>query len=103
MGEINLSNSAERDAVVTAENVIPTRQVRWLDPGGRQARGVRLVKSTTRHDIDALLAVHGDLSAVSEALVDGDPELDFENAGRFLTETKENLHPDNKKKKLTIF
>ncbi len=87
MGEINLSNSAGRDAVVTTESVSPSRQVRWLDQQSRQASGVRIIKSTTRHDVDALLAEHGDLSAVSAALVEGDPEIDFGNAGRFLSET----------------
>lgn len=87
MGEINLSNSAGRDAVVTTDSVSESKQVRWLDHQSRQASGVRVIKSTTRHDIDALLAEHGDLSSVSSALVEGDPEIDFENAGRFLSET----------------
>ncbi|MFK8111196.1 MAG: hypothetical protein AB8B91_03305 [Rubripirellula sp.] len=87
MGEINLSNSAGRDAIVTTESVSHSRQTRWLDPQSRQANSIRLVKSTTPHDIDALLAKHGDLTAVSAALVDGDPEIDLENTGRFLTDT----------------
>jgi hypothetical protein len=87
VGEINLSNSAGRDAVVTTESVSTSQQIRWLDPQSRQAASVRLIKSTTSHEIDALLAEHGDLSAVSKALVDGDPEIDLENTGRFLTET----------------
>lgn len=87
MGEINLSNSAGRDAVVTTESVSPSKQIRWLDRQSRQAGNIRLIKSTTSHDIGALLSEHGDLSAVSQALVDGDPEIDMENAGRFLSET----------------
>ena len=87
MPEINLSNSAGRDAVVTTESVSPSTQTRWLDPQSRQANSVRLIKSTTNHDIDALLAKEGDLSAVSKALISGDPEIDLENAGRFLTDT----------------
>lgn len=85
--EINLSNSAGRDAVVTSESVSPVKQIRWLDSQRRQANSVRLIKSTTDHDIDALLARHGDLSTVARSLIDGDPEIDFENTGRFLTET----------------
>lgn len=85
--EINLSNSTGRDAVVTTESVSPVKQIRWLDTQSRQASSVRLIKSTTDHDIDALLAKHGDLSAIAQSLVEGDPELDLENTGRFLTET----------------
>ena len=87
MGEINLSNSAGRDAVVTTESVSPTKQIRWLDPLSRQAKSIRLIKSTTQHDIGALLAKHADLSEVSKALVEDDPEIDFENTGRLLPET----------------
>jgi len=85
--EINLSNSASRDAVVTTESVNPVKQIRWLDSQRRQASSVRLTKSTTDYEIEALLAEHGDLSAVAQSLVEGDPEIDFENTGRFLAET----------------
>jgi hypothetical protein len=87
MGEINLSNSAGRDAIVNTESVSLFKQVRWLDSQHRQASGVRLVKSTTTHEIGALLSKYGDLNAVSSALVAADPEIDLENTGRFLTET----------------
>ncbi len=87
MAEINLSNSSGRDAVVTTESVSPSKQIRWLDKQSRQAASVRIIKSTTGHDIDALIGKHGDVTAVSAALIEGDPEIDFENTGRFLTET----------------
>ena len=35
MPEINISNSAGRDAVVTLENVTQPLKVRWLDDKGR--------------------------------------------------------------------
>ncbi len=87
MGEINLSNSDGRDAVVTTESVTKSQQIRWLDDHQRQSKSIRVIKSTTEFDIDALLEKHSDLDAVSEALVNGDPEIDFENTGRFLTDT----------------
>ncbi|MGI9474171.1 MAG: hypothetical protein ACR2NZ_21705 [Rubripirellula sp.] len=87
MGEINLSNSAGRDAVVTTESVSKSQQIRWLDSQSRQSRSVRIIKSTTEFDIDALVEKHGDLDSVATALVQGDPEIDFENSGRFLTDT----------------
>ena len=87
MPEINLSNSAGRDAVISSESVTPQSQVRWLDSGSRQARSVRLVKSTSGYDLNALMSTHGDLAGISKALVEGDPEIDLENVGRFLTDT----------------
>ena len=87
MGEINLSNSGGRDAVVATSNVVSIKQIRWLDEQSRQASSVRFVKSTVPHDVDALLVEHGELGNVSQALIDGDPEIDLENTGRFLTDT----------------
>ena len=87
MPEINLTNEAGRDAVVSSESVSPSKQTRWLDDQRRQARSVRVAKSTVSHDIGALLAEHGNLDRVSRALVEGDPEIDAENVGRFLSDT----------------
>ncbi len=87
MGEINLSNSGGRDAVVATSNVVSIKQIRWLDDQSRQASSIRFVKSTIPHDVDALLVEHGDLDNLSRALIDGDPEIDLENTGRFLSDT----------------
>ncbi len=87
MAEINLSNSSGRDAVVTTESVSPSKQTRWLDEQSRQASSVRICKSTVDHDVAALLERHGDLAQLADALVSGDPEIDFENTGRYLRET----------------
>ncbi len=87
MGEINLSNSGGRDAVVATSNVVSMKQIRWLDQQSRQASSVRFVKSTIQHDVDVLLAEYGQLDNLSQALIDGDPEIDMENTGRFLSDT----------------
>jgi hypothetical protein len=87
MPEINLANSSGRDAIVKTGSVSMRRQVRWIDPGGRQATSVRFVKSTIDHELPALLKQFGDASEVGKAMIDGDPEIDFENTGRYLTET----------------
>lgn len=87
MAEINLSNEAGRDASVNLENVGKTETVRWLDDQGRQAAGIRVLKAPIQRNIEALVKQYGDLDLVAQALVDGDPEIDFESAGRYLTET----------------
>ncbi|MEM7478943.1 MAG: hypothetical protein AAF483_28505 [Planctomycetota bacterium] len=87
MGEINLANSSGRDAVVATSSVTDEKVVRWLDDEGRQAGSSRLVKATLQHDLPQLLDEHGDASKLSQILVDGDPEIDLENTGRFLRET----------------
>jgi hypothetical protein len=87
MAEINIFNSAGRDAVVKLQSVIAPLRVRWLDPAGRQVSAARVVKSTLNNDLDALVELHGDLRGVGAAIRDADPEIDLETAGRLLQET----------------
>ena len=84
MPEINISNSSERDAVVNMESVAAQLRVRWVDSKARQAVNVRLLKSTLDHDLDALEKKFGDRDAVSQALIDGDPEINLELTGMAL-------------------
>lgn len=87
MPEINLSNSSGRDAVIALESVASRKQVRWVDAKSRQATGVRFIKSTMRHELNELLACSADIASVSAALIGGDPEIDFDNAGRLLRDS----------------
>jgi hypothetical protein len=97
MGEINLSNSAGRDAAVVTQSVRAVLNVRWVDNQGRQANSVRILKSTLDRGDGALRAKFGDMNKVASALIEGDPELDLENIGRFLRETsRAYVDPDGK-------
>jgi len=98
MGSINLSSSKNRDALVHTQSVSTSLQVRWLDGKGRAAGNVRVVRATLDRDLDALLAARGgDLAAVGEALVHGDPELDLERVGGYLRDTSRvYVSPDQK-------
>ena len=87
VGEINICNSAGRDAIVATEGVRSWKKVRWVDAQGRQSNSVRVLKAPVDHDIGALQAAHGALNQVAQALLDGDPEVDLENTGRFLRDT----------------
>lgn len=88
MGEINLSNNSGRDAVVATSSVTSLKQIRWLDDQGRQAASSRVIKSTLNHSLEAILdAQKCELEAVSQLLIDGDPEIDLQNTGRMLRET----------------
>jgi hypothetical protein len=87
MGQINICNSAGRDALVTAENVGVAVKVRWLDDHGRQASSVRLLKAPVEKDVASLQSQFGELGLVAKALIESDPEIDLEQTGRFLKET----------------
>ena len=84
---INISNSKNRDAVVALEGVRPKRDVRYVDEELRPVATKRLLKTDVTHDLDELQKKVKDLDDVSELLVEGDPEIDIEHFGMFLTET----------------
>jgi hypothetical protein len=95
MPELNICNSAGRDSLVAIESVRSTQRVRWVDQEGRQAVSVRLLKGPLKNDTDALRLQHGELAHVGRALIEGDPEIDLENTGRFLEDTtRVYLDPD---------
>ena len=87
MPEINLCNSAGRDAVVAAESVRSATKVRWVDELRKQASSVRVLKAPIERGIAALREEFGELADVAQALIDADPEIDRENTGRFLRDT----------------
>jgi len=87
MGQINICNSANRDALVTAENLAAVTKVRWLDERGRQANSVKLLKAPIEKDVGSLQVQFGNLGQVATALIENDPEIDLEHTGRFLRET----------------
>ena len=87
MPQINICNNVGRDAVVNMESVSTPLRVRWLDSRNRQARNIRVLKSTVQHDADALAKQAGDMRKVGQALVDGDPEINLEMVGYLLSAT----------------
>jgi hypothetical protein len=87
MPDINIANSAGRDALVALESVRSAQKVRWIDDQGRQVEGARVLKGLIDRDLDALVSRYEDLPGVSKALVEGDPEVDVENTGRLLRNT----------------
>ena len=96
MPEINISNQAGRDAVVSLESVsVPTR-VRWVDGQHRQAVSSRLLKSTIENDYGALVEKFGD-EAIGEQLIAGDPEVDMEIVGTRLVNTSRAYVDQNRK------
>ncbi|MEM7782850.1 MAG: hypothetical protein AAF939_12335 [Planctomycetota bacterium] len=87
MPEINICNSVGRDAAVNMESVGLPLRVRWLDSKNRQARNIRVLKSTVDHDIRSLVKKFDGIENISQALIDGDPEVNLEMTGSFLTST----------------
>ena len=90
MGNMNLSNSKNRDAVVATRSVSSSQRIVYLDEKGRQAKSVRVLRAPLERDLDALLRKVGGsdpLAGLSNALIKGDPEVDLERTGEFLRDT----------------
>ena len=79
MAEINLTDSKGRDAVVSASSVAIPKQYRYVDQKGAQVVSRKILRSKVGYDIETLSAKNeGDLEAVGEALIKGDPDVDIE-------------------------
>ena len=96
MANINLTDSRNRDAVVKAESIRVYGGVRYVGPKGGNAYIRKVLKSTIDHDYDTLLEQHDDdPEKLAEAMVKGDPEIDFERFGLYLWNmSRVYLNPD---------
>ena len=83
---INISNPKNRDAVVAAEALNPKREIRYTDAKGRPVSTRKLLKTDVLHDLPELLTKSKKLEKLADALVNGDPEIDIESFGMFLTD-----------------
>lgn len=83
---INISNPKNRDAVVAAEALNPTREVRYTDAKGRPVTTRKLLKTDVLHDLPELLKKSKKIEKVANALIKGDPEIDIESFGMTLTD-----------------
>jgi hypothetical protein len=83
---INISNPKGRDAVVAAEAMFPRRVVRYQDKKGRPVGTRKLLKTDVDHDLPGLIKKRKKLDKVANDLIKGDPEIDVEKFGMFLTD-----------------
>jgi hypothetical protein len=97
MRKINLTNEKKRDAQVGFEGRIPKSRIQQVLTDGRSRTNIRILKSNMKTDLEQLLADHGDLDQLAEALIAGDPEVDLEQTGRLIPTTRKlYLDHDNK-------
>ncbi|MDR1603629.1 MAG: hypothetical protein LBS10_02400 [Gracilibacteraceae bacterium] len=93
MRAINIANAKKRDAEVGFISAPRRSAVELVLPDGRKTDPVIILKSTA--NLRTLLGTYGDLPGVGQALIDGDPEIDFEQVGRILRQRRKlYLSPD---------
>jgi hypothetical protein len=89
MPGVNLRDQRSRDAVVRAESVGQSAHVHYVDKDGAAVKLRKVLKATTEHGFGRLLRDlgGGDDAKLAEVLVGGDPDVDMERIGMFLTDT----------------
>ncbi len=92
---INLANKKKRDAQVSLESVRLKREVKYIDEAGKLTENVRFLKSTLDHSTETLLK-NRSLEKLADELIKGDPEIDIEKFGKYLSETSRVYAHDNK-------
>ena len=84
---ISIVDNKKRDAQVEVESPRAKDRHQWVDTGGNTVRHSRIVKGTEKTTHRALLDALGSDAAVSQALIDADPEIDLLQVGRRLGHT----------------
>lgn len=88
MRAINISNEKPRNAQVGFEVTKINSDLVTVRADGMAFSNVRLLKATIDTEPEDLLRQYGDVSKVAQAIVDGDPEIDFEKVGMLLSGLK---------------
>lgn len=79
---ISITDHKKRDAQIEVESPGGGSSYNYVNPDGVVVSSERFIKSTEQNSYEALLEEHGDPEAVAEALIAGDPEVDFDTVGR---------------------
>ena len=86
MPNINIRDNRNRDAVIRAEPASVFARVQYVDPNGEPAKLRKVLKGDVDHGYEKLLAAAGGDDGLARALIEGDPEVDIERAGMFLSD-----------------
>ncbi len=79
---LRLTDHKQRDAKIIASTSPKPPGHSYQNESGQPVRSQRFIKATQGHTLPDLLAQHGDLEGVGQAVVNGDPEIDLELVGR---------------------
>jgi len=79
---ISLTDVKNRDAHVEIETPRQKERFSYVNPQREPVHSERFIKLTETHTYEALLDEYGDDAALAAALIEKDPELDYEKSGR---------------------
>ncbi len=97
MRTIRITNEKKRDAAISFDTTQREREVQFVLPDGSPSNNVKILKATIEQDLSTLLSKYGNLDALAQELIQGDPEIDFEKSGQLLDSSRKlYLTQDNK-------
>ena len=86
MRTINISNNSRRNAEVAFSGIPKANKLTYKTADGKTSYNERRIKATIETADESLLTKYGD--SISEALIEGDPEVDIERCGMAIDEIK---------------
>jgi hypothetical protein len=93
MRGLNLMNDKKRDAVVGFAPAAKHSMIKMVLADGREKKNIQFVKTTRGYD--SLVRSFNSSESIADALTKGDPEIDIETTGRFISGTHK-LYMDGK-------
>lgn len=88
MRTIKIANEKKRDAQVGFEVHKEKSDISMVHPNGIDYKNIRILKSTINNETSKLFTQFGTLDTMGQAIIDGDPEIDFEKAGMYVNGVK---------------
>ena len=88
MRSINLSDEKKRDAVVGFESRLQGSRVHYVLKKGDRPNNIKLLKNTLENDTQALIKRYKSLEYLGKAIIEEDPDINFEKAGMILQALK---------------
>ncbi|MCK5726487.1 MAG: hypothetical protein KAH22_06665 [Thiotrichaceae bacterium] len=86
--QIHISNDKERDSHVGFKGYPAIRRAIKSDPNGNPTLNKKIIKGTSANSLEGLKVSLGeDIDKIADAIIQGDPEVNLEVTGKFLSST----------------
>jgi hypothetical protein len=104
---INLADAKGRNAEIIMAALPKKSAIKTITPEGKLTHTVRVLKGASQNSFEGMLKQFGSEDAIAAAMLDKDPEVDFQLTGRIIRQTSklfisEDLKPVGKVSKKEI-
>ena len=82
--KIHIANSKARNTLINFKGFPPLSKTTKVDEKGKPVFNKKIIKGVSETSFEQLVQKYDDLEQMAEALIQGDPEINYEVTGRFL-------------------